>query len=477
MLLVATAALASGAPMPPTPTTTRITSPAAVVHRLDDRSRPASARPLGVRGRSDGRRGGTVDLRCVAGGRTATVRRAVPLSPDGSFRTRISLPRVPAGGCDLRAVPPDVASAIGERFRGPRLVVTRYVEGAQLPVAGGEGIGTDRFRVTTAGATVAAPERGVDLLGGWRGAGRVSAVAGDGAPVVLPAAVPTVRGAAPRGFSGVDSYVDLTPRSGRATVTSTSPLMRCRPSRAGAGDCPSLDDAGVRLERTVEVAGDVVDVRDRWISTDRRAHRLRATVAWPATISSPLWSFPDGAPAGSLPSSIVLGRPGTLVATGGSGAAALGLEPLPASVAAGDAATVIEALDLAIPAGGAVAQHRVLTVAADPDRAAAMAAVAPDPADAPRVTILAPLDRTATHAAATTVRGTIEDPDGIARLRIAGRATAVAADGSFAAKVPLHTGTNLITVAATDRRGTTGAAQLSVGQILVADRRSGPGRR
>ncbi|EHN09381.1 putativeglycinee rich protein [Patulibacter medicamentivorans] len=470
-MLVATvlAPLLAGAPLPADPSTTRIVAPVAGAVRLDDRSRPAAARPLLVRGRSDGRAGGTIDVVCVAGPRTAVLRRAVPLRAGGRIRTAIALSRVPVGGCDLRAVPAGLREATGEQFRGPRLVVVRYEPARPVPAAGDEGGGSDRFRVAGDGVVVREAERGIDVAGGWRGAARIAAVRVDGRPALLPGAVPRLRGRAPRGFAGVDAHAEVAPRSGRVTVTTVSPLARCD-GDAALGGCGRLAEAGVRLERTVTVTGATADVRDRWVATDQRPHRVEVSVVHPATmLVAPTWWQPHGGDPGPLPG-ILPARAGTVVAVGASGAAGLGVAPVPTRLTGRGPATIVDETSIDVPATGGAALHRVLAVAVDRERAASAARVVVDPASAPRIAIDAPADGTVSRASSITVRGRADDPDGVAQVRVAGRVARLGRDGRFAVRVPLHDGANPIAAVATDRRGDTGAAQVSVGRIFVGGR-------
>ncbi|WP_320668799.1 hypothetical protein [Patulibacter defluvii] len=460
------ASLLAGAPLPVAPTTTRIVAPAGAAFRLDDRSRPAAGQPLLVRGRSDGQPGGRVDLVCVAGPRTVVVRRAVPLRAGGGFRTAVDLARAPAGGCDLRALPAGLREATGERFRGPRLVVVRSEEGPQVSVTGDEGIGGDRLRVAGDGVVVREPERGIDVAGGWRGAARIGAVRVDGRPALLPGAVPRLRGQAPRGFAGVEPHAAVAPHSGRLTVTTVSPLARCD-GDAALGGCGRLRESGVRLERIVTANGATVEVRDRWVAVDGRPHRVEASSVQPATmVTAPSWWPADGGAPGPLPG-ILPSTAGTVVAVGASGAAALGVEPAPARLTGRGPATIVDDVALDLPAGGGATVRRLLAVAADRAAAASAARVVVDPANAPRVTIDGPRDRSVVQSSAVVVRGRVDDPDGIARLQVGGRAARPAPDGSFAVSVPLHDATNLIAVVATDRRGETGAAQVAVGRIIA----------
>ena len=103
-----------------------------------------------------------------------------------------------------------------------------------------------------------------------------------------PAAEIEGRPAAPGGYEGVHATVHVDERTNDVTVTETEPVVTCDEK------CLTVHDTGVKLVRTVTFTEHhaVSEVRDQWVSTDGRPHRIRLT----ALHGTPaLWRFPGTA--------------------------------------------------------------------------------------------------------------------------------------------------------------------------------------
>ena len=276
---------------------------------------------------------------------------------------------------------------------------------------------------------------------------------------------------APEGFAGVLSSVRQDPKTGAVTITESQPLQRCariaNEETPAPENCSSVINTGVRLERTVALtaAHAVADIRDRWVSSDGRAHAVGAfyTALAPAKIEPPLWRFPGDALFAERGAGEVLAPlgPGTALlkendvkAVPRRAPGALSFAPAAALFTFG--ADTYETVALTVPARGSVPVRRAFAIGDDVAEAERHGRRVEDSFAAPRVTL--------TAAATTTgrtivVRGRATDNVGVAALTVGGRRVVPAADGSFVATVDLAGGPNTIAATATDGTGLTATAR------------------
>ena len=282
---------------------------------------------------------------------------------------------------------------------------------------------------------------------------------------------------APEGFAGVLSSVRHDPKTGAVTIAESQPLQRCariaNEETPAPENCSTVINTGVRLERTIVLtaAHAVADIRDRWVSTDGRAHTVGAfyTALAPAKIGPPLWRFPGDALFAARGAGEVLAPlgPGTALlkendvkAVPRRAPGALSFAPAAALITFG--ADTYETVALTVPARGAVPVRRAFAVGDDVAEVQRHGRRVEDSFAAPRVTISA---ATPTTRQTAIVRGRATDNVGVTALTVGGRRVAPAADGSFAVTVGLAGGANQIAATATDGAALSATARTVVNRI------------
>lgn len=281
------------------------------------------------------------------------------------------------------------------------------------------------------------------------------------------------------------------PASGELKLDETSAVVRCAaelnpfpPADAAAGRaCGTLTDAGVRLFRTSETTDDgrVVQVTDRWSSTDGAPHALDllleidlastayglqvpwvgpAFSSWPGTATLP--------PAPAAPGSILVradaSQDGSLAAPVGAvtfGSAPDGVEFYD------DGKPISRFAQLhyvrTVPATGELVLQHAYAMGTSPDAVRALAARNEDRMAGPALSITQPAPGSTVRSSRLTLAGRVSDNGGVAKLTLNGTPIAFGADGSFTRAIRLpRRGANVLAVAATDLQGNVTQVQVPV---------------
>ncbi|WP_028062272.1 hypothetical protein [Solirubrobacter soli] len=395
-----------------------------------------------VGGSTDGAPGDAVDLLCDE----TELKRNVAVDKDGRFATTIPITAFGTRECTLRAFPIKLRPKDVAAFTGPRVGITRFgPEYRLVPVSGGKQVAVLDYSVETGPATVHGAGAKAIKNDVWYAASAIKAIAVDGAISYTAADVPLIdqdgRPLAPVGYEGVEAKVRLDPHTNDVTVTETEKIVTCQDK------CLGVTDTGVRLVRTIAFTEHhaVADVRDQWVSSDGRPHRIRITHLHGATKT--LWRFP-GSPA-FLPykpgQRVAVTGPGTILANAGS----ITYDPAPGEFGFADADLLEDTLEVRNP----TTTTRTFTTGdvTIADRRAA-----------PTVTIDGPKNGTILTTPSVTVFGHASDNLGVAGLAVNGRATRLAEDGSFSTTFDLPLGNSRITVTATDAAGQATSATTDV---------------
>lgn len=398
-----------------------------------------------VSGMTDGAAGDLVDIVCD----DVELKRNVAVDKAGRFATRIALSAFRSRECTIRALPNKLRPKDVQPFDGPRAAITRFNPEAQ--VVGGRvrdyAVETGPARLSGAGAKAL----GTDV---WELASAIKAVAVDGRDAYLAADVPLLeiegRPAAPGGYEGVHATVHVDERTNDVTVTETEPVVTCDEK------CLTVHDTGVKLVRTVAFTEHhaVSDVRDQWVTTDGRPHRVRLT----ALHGSPaLWRFPGTTTFAAYKpgQSVPVSGPGTILTQNGTGS--LTFDPAPGVFGFADTNLLEDALDVTTPS----TVTRTFT-AGDVTIA--------DRRGAPSVAIDGPKTGSILTQPSVVVFGRASDNVGVANLTVNGRPVTPAADGTFKATVDLPLGNSRITVVATDGAGQQATATTDVTVVEVLTR-------
>ncbi|MDW5598442.1 hypothetical protein VSS74_29045 [Conexibacter stalactiti] len=420
----ATAALALLLPTGASATVTRtaITTPSEPLYAAYRFAAPEAV--FSVSGTSDGTTGDMLALRCEPGfgGRLSE---PIRVAADGSFTTTASMTAIGSSPCRLRAVPAGHAGDELAAFE-PRLVaLTAYAPEARVtPVRGSVELRPFSFDVYTGHRHGIANVRPSDDGGlrevfsllpdtlartpSWALAAYLLPDAADPrTPVEVDGAAsyggrliprldfdgagPQDR-SAPAGYTGVQSAVTVDPQSGDVTVLESVPIVHCsgtdRPDPLPA-ECMSVRPSGIRHERTYRFTREhrVIAVRDSWISSDERAHRVRVVMTHSALTDPPsLWRLPaepELSPAGGElrhPTG-----PGTVAHRAESGALAAGaiaFDPAPAEFSFPFNNRLREVSLLEVPAGAVVEVRRTFAHA---PTVAGVEQLLPPPAPVPQL--------------------------------------------------------------------------------------------
>jgi hypothetical protein len=500
LALAALSLVVAAAPAQAKVTRSTVTAPSDPTYRLYELEPTLADPTLTVAATTDGVAGDKVDVICTFGTDSSLLLKGVPVGPAGAVEMEVPLATFPAELCDVRVVPAGFDRPDFTAYTGPAVAVSAYVpDRFSVPVRGSARIarldyfvGTGHQRATVSlassgdGSLFAAIGARADThepfaVSTWRGGAGIHEVEIDGRRAFVAGRIPlfdfgTAQDWAPAGFEGLQSSVALDAATGALTVEESERIFRCPGEARDRPDeetCGTVVDTGVRLERTVLLTREhsVTDVRDRWVSADGQAHAVRALYAVDveaAKAEAPVWRFPgdadfrpvatgDMVPHG--PGTVLVRQAADLLAPG-----AFSFAPAPERFSFDEGGTLSELVQLAVPASGAAALRRVFAVGRDAGEAAALGRATEDGFEAPSVVIA---DASAQGARAT-ISGRATDNIGVAALSVGGRATAIAADGTFSVPVPLAVGPNEIAVSATDGAGLTATARVTVQRAAVA---------
>ncbi|MDA0172618.1 PASTA domain-containing protein [Solirubrobacter taibaiensis] len=317
-------------------TTTAITTPASPAYRLYEPNVKADT-SLDVTGTSDGQAGDLLDVVC--GGQRVAAN--IPVAAGGGFQTKIALGGFKPSACVLRAVPYKSNSKDMVRFTGPLVAVTIFQPRTIVTaVLESENPAPLDYELETG------HQQGYGALGGassgglhghwgvradtlerfarttWNGGARLDALAVDGRAAYVGGGIPRFdvdgRNYAPAGFEGVKVDATVDPATGKVVVSESARAWRCAKSdvpNPNPKECLAVIDTGVRLDRTVTFSGEhaIADVRDRWVSTDEQAHRVRVEYSHRAEANR--WRFP-GSPVFRAPEATEPGASELLVHDG-----------------------------------------------------------------------------------------------------------------------------------------------------------------
>jgi hypothetical protein len=456
-----------------------------------------------------------VDLECYYANTSLTVKSGVSLNPDGTFSVP-DAPLAPFGdrACRLRAIPATTAPADLTPFAGPRLGVGErrtntlppgtnagvaydyYIFGQQLGAAFDydslAGCGVDdgylfdnTFKLTTTtfycnayfGPREASPPTRSEL--------RI-----DGANAYPPAAAKSINSHA-AGFPAVAHSYTLDPHTGDLVIHESEPLVKCSDPTypPTVASCATLVPTGVSDNRTIvqDHDGHLTTLTDVFTSTDHAAHALdllwendqRFHGAGGLDSTHVAFRFPGQSTfsthvAGDLVS-LPAAAPGTVLIhvdgapdgdpTTGQGAIVYDRPASSArftySAATSDQFTLHQTGT--VPAGGTTTYRFAYAQAYTAAEVAALAQGAAQslpPEVPPTVHIAGP--GAVVHTPSVTVSGTATDDGGITSLTVGGHAVAVGAGGAWSTTVALNSGANSIAAVATDDRGNTGQAQVTV---------------
>jgi glucodextranase-like protein len=468
-----------------------ITSPANPTYRLYEPERTLAEPRLRIEATTDAQNQEEVDVLCSYGNQHTVLIKDQSVDADGTLEVEVPLGRFPVELCDLRVVPVGYRGPDFTSFTGPVVAASSYLPQIDTaPVRGSEEWAVLNYAVWTghqrAAAVITSAGAGglFDAVGvkaqahepfGYRtwheGAGIVELMV-DGRRAYASADIPlfgfgSEQPTAPAGFESLQATVTLDEASGAISTSESQRIFRCDGTddeRPQEEDCRTVLDTGIRLERTVALGREhsIADVRDRWVSTDGRAHQVQVRYSVKEqdakAAEDPLWRFPgDAAFRKYDEGDVLVPGPGTALVRDRnalSAPGALSFAPAPARFRIGDGQTLEEDTLLAVPAGGAVPVRRVFATARDDAEAAALGRATEDGFEAPRVVI--------TGAGSRTVSGRATDNVGVVALTVGGRPAAVAADGTFSTPVTLRRGANEIAVTATDGAGLSTTTSVTV---------------
>jgi hypothetical protein len=514
--------LLAAAPAGATVSSSTITSPADGAGVLVDADTGASN--LFVKGTTPGAAAGDkVDLRCY---RDADQTVSSPLATGipvgtGSFAANVSLTGVPALTCRLQAVPAGLTPKGGaaKMFAGPVIVISNrasswsttngnlwdfYVfSGSTSASFDFHSLGycpiIDSFLTdpSTAHSNVLfwcnpalGPDNAILPDPSTRPGLQV-----DGRNAYLPGNVfdPNTKHVSAlndeKGFHPLTYSPAFDLGQGAVTITETDFAMACdapdgyppTPSM-----CPSLHDAGVRIDQTtaLQPGGQVVRVTQRLSSSDGNPHLVdllfKQQLRAPTSGASPGIEFPGQASSAShakpdsfmafppAPSSIfaIADQAGTPSLSNPVGAITYKRPPTSAdfnSPTGDQTASFLMHYKDNVPASGSVVYDWSFSQAANTTALGQLELRERDRMQAPTVTIEHPPDRAIARNSRILVAGRATDNVGVASLTVAGIPVTVGPSGSFSVLVKLRPGPNKITATATDAAGNTTSGTVSVG--------------
>lgn len=271
------------------------------------------------------------------------------------------------------------------------------------------------------------------------------------------------------------------PSTGNVTINETDGLGACPgdPYPPSTASCPTMSNAGVRVERSItqDHDGRVVRIVDRFVSTDNAAHTVDALIENDFFESTTGYRFPwvDGgnyrahSATDALPGAP--GGPASIYVKGDIGAAdgdtthpqgAITFSSPPDDVRFTGPAGFLMHYHRTVPATGALTLVFTYSMASRFSDVAGYAHDAEDQSGAPVVTISNPVNGATVGAASLNLRGFATDNGGVTGLTVNGTPVALGPGGAFTLPVKLPLGTSTFTARATDRFGNPGEAAVQV---------------
>jgi hypothetical protein len=401
--------LALAAPAQAAITESRITAPANPAYRLYEAQRTRAAPQLEIEATTDAENQEKVDVICSYGDTHAILLEDEAVDADGSLEITSDLDDFPATLCDLRVVPAGYRGPDFSSFTGPVVAASSYYPRFNATVVrGSEDLATLDYLVTSghqrgvadvmsAGAHGLVTATGVKEQAHepfasttWREGAGIRDVIVDGRQAYTTAGIPrfdfgTDRALAPTGFEGLQADVSLDQATGALAISESQRIVRCNgtdSARPTEEECGAVLDTGIRLERTISLTREhsIADIRDRWVSSDGRAHAVLARYGIKEqdvkAAEDPLWRFPgDAAYRKYGEGDVLVQGPGTLLVrerNALSAPGAFGFAPAPSRFTFGDAGGVEESVQLAVAGGGAAPVRRIFAVARDSAEAEAL---------------------------------------------------------------------------------------------------------
>jgi hypothetical protein len=288
------------------------------------------------------------------------------------------------------------------------------------------------------------------------------------------------------GFPSLNVSVDWDPSSGQISSRSVESWVSChgadpyKPLTVVA--CPSFDDTGVTLTRTVTTSdgGRAMTLTDTWSSTDGKSHSLDLLYddfagvfgnedgqrGWQLPGQSGFTQYGTDAtvPAPTTAPGSILLRTNVSAADGdpneGFGVITFGKAPSGLRFASGS--ELEEDQLLTVPAGGSASLSYVYSVGYSLADVTGLAMAAQDRFQPAAVQITSLEDGSTVSTANVTLAGTAAAGSGIKSLVVGGRAVPVAPDGTWSAQTALNPGSNTVTAVATDGAGATSQDQVTI---------------
>lgn len=526
MLLVV---LALPGPASAVVTASQVTSPGSTITPVIDGNLPESdpSRQVLVAGTATAADGDLADIRCASRAPDGSVDAQAVFSggsgitvSGGAFSQSVSA--IGQGGCRIVAGPATVDAIDPAAFTGPRYFgaehsvttvgggpnaavvrdfyagVTRPTLDADFTSIGHGGAPYDMAPVDGSGDLPYYAEKlwwanAALFSRAYGGAGARSQLQVDGINAFAPDAAQSLY-AGSASASGLPSItvesVDIDKATGDVTHVSTEPFVTC-PTTGGAnvtadsataGSCPEFVPSGVAVKRTVvlHVATSSMETKDRWVSTDGKAHDIDVLYAQyqheapPAQIG---YRFPwvDGSTAGTHVAGDVIAPPPGRVSsifvkvkvdspdddpryTQGS----LTLSTKPDLIRFTNGFIFELGYRRTVPATGALPIDQRFTVGT---RRAVVERLASDMetrAGNGLGVAITSATKVSGYDPAYTISGTTTTQGGVKSLVVNGAAVAPSADGSWSARVQLKPGANPLSATVTDNAGDSAAAAGSV---------------
>ena len=459
----------------------------------------------------------TGDLYCYSSSDTTATKVAtgIPVS-SGSFNDEVSLAPIAGQACQLALIPGGTSPAIGAaglaRFTGPQISVseqyTRSTDGNPYSYYVLSGALEWSFALQSAGdcpiiasyATDPATLESYSLFDGdgclpsssgiSPATGSRSALQVDGLNAYPPGAISTL--AFEGGFEPVSwssAYAD--PQHNGVTVTETDTPVVCAPPGGyppTASVCPSLTDAGIRIQQTTTIlpGGEVARVTQRYSSIDGKPHSidllLSQAIQAPGTGELPGFEFPRQTQfaAHAAPDSFTLfpARASSILVIGDSVAAPSTSNPIGAitysrppqaadfiSPAGATVATMLLHYTAGLRAGGSVTYTFSYTESDSAAGLQPLEAAERDRYNYPHVRVLAPRRGAQTTHRTVIVRGSVSDGVGIKSVTVNGHQSLRGSTNRFRHRLRLKPGWNAITVVATNFGGNVAVAHLKIRRL------------
>jgi hypothetical protein len=479
-------------------------------------------------GTAAGLPGDQVDLRCAYVQSDGTVNEdtifpdgaLVPVAPDGTFSREVGT--LGQGGCRVVAVPAGVQPADVTPFAGPRYygatretttigggpsagALSNFFVGGTRPTLDADftsiGGGGAPFDMTPVDDSGDLPRFSQELWYSNAALNAESAKAGetrsqvqvDGVNAFAPYAASRLYTGAGTA-SGLPSItiesVSDDQATGDVTHVSTEPIVSC-PTTGGANvtastanvtNCHAFKPSGVAVRRTVvlHVATRSIETKDRWVSTDGRAHDIDALYSQVEREVAPAqvgFRFPwvDGSAYLTRAAGAEIPPPPSRVSTlfvktnAASGdddprytQGSLTLSTKPDLIRFTDTDRFELGFRRTVPATGALPIDQRFTVGTKSAAVAAVAADMESRASSGLGVAITSATKVSGYDPAYTVSGTTTTQGGVKSLVVNGAPVTPGADGSWSAKVQLAPGANPLSATVTDNSGDSASAAGSV---------------